>query len=66
MTINFSRIAQITNSNIMQITALKQNKASTKVVIKHSNFVDVFFKTESFVTIGANQPQLTCYRARKW
>lgn len=35
---------QIFSSNRMQIVALKQIKASTKVLTKYSNFSDIFLK----------------------
>lgn len=41
-TIHLSQTAQIIGSDSIQVTALKQNKAFTKIPTKYSNFIDVF------------------------
>ena len=49
MTIHPSRAAQIFDSDPVQVAALKQDEAPTKVPTKYSNFSDVFSKKETLV-----------------
>ena len=49
MTIHLSRAAQIIGSNPVQVAALKQNEALTKVPTKYSDFADVFSEKKALV-----------------
>ena len=49
MTIYSSRAAQIIGSNPVQVAALKQNKAPTKVPTKYSDFADIFSEEKALV-----------------
>lgn len=49
MTIHPSRISQILGSNRVQITALKQNYVSIKVLTEYSDFADVFSEKKSLM-----------------
>lgn len=49
MTIHFSWVAQIFDNNPMQIAALKQNKAPTKILFKYLDFTHVFLEKETLV-----------------
>ena len=49
MTIHSSRAAQITSGNLVQVAALKQNEASSKVSTESSDFADVFLEEKTLV-----------------
>ena len=51
MTIHLSRAAQILNSNLMQVAALKQEEAPTKVPAKYSDFSHIFSEKEALVLL---------------
>ena len=51
MTIHPLQTAQITSGNPVQIAALKQNEAPTKVLVEYLDFIDVFLVEESLVLL---------------
>ena len=50
MTIHLSRAAQVKNESV-QVAALKQDKAPTKVPAKYSDFSDVFLAEKTLVLL---------------
>ena len=46
-----SQIAQITDGDPMQIAALKQDEVLTKILVKYSDFADVFLVEEALVLL---------------
>ena len=51
MTIYFSRKTQITGGNVIQIAALKQNKALNEVPTKYLDFSDVISEEKNLVLL---------------
>lgn len=45
------RAAQITNKDLMQVPALKQNEASTEVLTKYSHFINIFSEEKALVLL---------------
>lgn len=49
ITIHLSQKSQITGSDLVQVAALKKDKALTKLLVKYSDFADVFSEEEALV-----------------